>query len=200
MQKINYLAASLPNELKCKFDGKHKNGDLIKNTVFTLDKIDLSNAKYPYWISDTLFVSQFNCIGKGFGNGEITPIVRSLSDLTKPITQVNYNEGEPFVPIVELAKIVYKQIFGYEFDSSQIELLYDVNSGAGCIVKYGEQRIALSFDTEAGQCEFNFSVTGAYMRLNQLQLFELLIKWHFWPNMPEGEDVVWVTNDFNPYA
>ena len=26
-----------------------------------------------------------------------------------------------------------------------------------------------------------------------------LFKWHFWPGMPEGEEVVYVTDDFNPY-
>jgi len=26
-----------------------------------------------------------------------------------------------------------------------------------------------------------------------------LIKWHFWPNKPESEEVVYVTNEFNPY-
>ena len=26
-----------------------------------------------------------------------------------------------------------------------------------------------------------------------------LIKWHFWPDMPEGEEVVYVTDNFNPY-
>jgi hypothetical protein len=27
----------------------------------------------------------------------------------------------------------------------------------------------------------------------------LLLKFHFWPNKPEGEEVVYVTNEFNPY-
>ena len=26
-----------------------------------------------------------------------------------------------------------------------------------------------------------------------------LIKWHFWPNMPENEQIVYVTEEFNPY-
>lgn len=41
-------------------------------------------------------------------NGDITkskPILRPMSDLTKEIKQADYNDGEPFVPIVELAKI-----------------------------------------------------------------------------------------------
>ena len=27
----------------------------------------------------------------------------------------------------------------------------------------------------------------------------MMIRWHFWPNKPEGEEVVYVTNEFNPY-
>jgi hypothetical protein len=27
----------------------------------------------------------------------------------------------------------------------------------------------------------------------------LLIKWHFWPNMPKDEEVVYITDEFNPY-
>lgn len=41
---------------------------------------------------------------------------------------------------------------------------------------------------------------GALMIPNMpLKFAQLLIKWHFWPNMPQGEQVVYVTDEFNPY-
>lgn len=37
------------------------------------------------------------------------------------------------------------------------------------------------------------------LRFAPLTFVNLLIKWHFWPNMPEGESVVYVDDNFNPY-
>lgn len=37
------------------------------------------------------------------------PIVRSLTDLTKPIVQADYNDGKPFVPID-----IIQQLSGYD--------------------------------------------------------------------------------------
>jgi len=34
---------------------------------------------------------------------------------------------------------------------------------------------------------------------NVFSIFQQLIKWHFWPSMPEGEKVVYVSDEFNPY-
>ena len=37
------------------------------------------------------------------------------------------------------------------------------------------------------------------LQVAPFHLIILLLKFHFWPNMPEGEEVVWVTDEFNPY-
>ena len=37
------------------------------------------------------------------------------------------------------------------------------------------------------------------LRFAPLTFVHLLIKWHFWPYMPENESVVYVDDNFNPY-
>ncbi|MEG1644019.1 MAG: hypothetical protein RR293_07750 [Bacteroidales bacterium] len=52
---------------------------------------------------------------------EITPILRSLSDLTKEITHKGYNNDEPFVPLVELAKKTYLDVDAFYTVEQQSE-------------------------------------------------------------------------------
>ena len=103
------------------------------------------------------------------------PIVRSLDDLTKPIVQVDYNNGEPFMPIVELLKPNI-DLNGAEF--YWIETCICVKGSVG------------------GFGGTILSIENPCLSLNQ---FQLLLKWHFWPDMPGGEEVVYVTDEFNPY-
>ena len=94
---------------------------------------------------------------------EIRPVIRQLSDITKPCVQSDYNDGEQFVPITELLK----------FSSFNTD--------------------KMSFEE---QCSFVNPILDISLSLEDATQ---LIKWHFWPNMPEGEEVVYVTDEFNPY-
>ena len=136
MTKIEFLSASLPYELKVRVlcgDGVFDTtGDLTVKSLYEL------------------------------GESRFTPIVRPLSDLTKPIVQADYNDGNPFIPIMEIQKRNdFIHIMGRHFVIG-VQTIYEID-------------------------ELPTWVT------------QLLLKWHFWPNMPEGEEVVWVTDEFNPY-
>ena len=113
------------------------------------------------------------------------PIVRSLDDLTKPIVQVDYNNGEPFVPIMELAKLAldnpkskWKIVDGMAVDDNTNCFLFDKKT-------------------------FDFNLVSTKLGMvgsiaNQLKLFQLLLKWHFDLITKEYEKV-FVTDEFNPY-
>ena len=38
------------------------------------------------------------------------------------------------------------------------------------------------------------------LQVGPFHLIMLLLKFHYWPNMPEGEEVIWVNSTFNPYG
>ena len=118
------------------------------------------------------------------GDYSITPVVRPLSDLTKPITQKNYNNGEPFVPIVELAKMFAKckeyPITGYG------ELTLDVREyKVKCFV-------------ENSQYRYLYYSIPKDLTLAEYRVVQLLLEWHF-DLLDEGIEKVLVTDEFNPY-
>lgn len=108
-------------------------------------------------------------------------IIRPFSDLTKECVQADYNNGEPFVPLLELASMVRK---------SEWELWRD------CAVN--ERNDAFYFDSACNFLLYD-SDCGHLDSINQLQLFQYLLKWHFWIDMPENEEAVYVSGEFNPY-
>lgn len=154
MTKLEFFAANLPNKLKVKVlcgDGYY---DSIVN--LTMGRL--------YELGASRFV----------------PIIRSFDSLTKEITQANYNEGKPFVPIVDLAKIADCR---YQWELVGEEAVYNT----------GHWFMRFGFDGK------DFIYYNGNRINNQLQLFQQLLIWHFWPNMPEGEEVAYVTKTFNPY-
>ena len=109
----------------------------------------------------------------------VTPAIRHLDTLTQECVQADYNNGEPFIPIVELARMAFPR--------------YSITLGEGFAwVDTDWDNLKFIFNDSDFNCEGRRIV-------NQLQLFQQLIRWHYWPNMPEGEEVVYVTNEFNPY-
>jgi hypothetical protein len=48
--------------------------------------------------------------------------------------------------------------------------------------------------------EDDLATVDEKLQVGSFHLIMLLLKFYFWSNMPEGEEVIWVTNDFNPYA
>lgn len=162
MTKIEFLATSLPSGLKvniCYFNGC-ADTKCVKLIGRDLDN-DL-NADY-----------------------KVIPIIRHLDTLTQECVQADYNNGEPFIPIVELAKIAFPDE-EWQLHNSEKEAISFQDSGW-----HGE----FWYDEE--YCIILMCGLGHF--INQLQLFQQLIRWHYWPNKPENEEVVYVTETFNPY-
>ena len=93
MTKQEFLAMSLPYGLKAEFKEVESptcrkkvigtiNGVYDDGTIVCHDTVNATPSKFK-------------------------PIVRPLSDLTKEITQANYNDGKPFIPYIELLKMSY---------------------------------------------------------------------------------------------
>ena len=76
-----------------------------KNGLKLLDEYD--NAIVTFYgidVAEKEVLCKKNIIHRRYLS-EVKPILHPLSDLTKPIKVEGYNDGEEFVPIVELAKI-----------------------------------------------------------------------------------------------
>ena len=101
---------------------------------------------------------------------DVIPIIRPIDSLTKECVQADYNDGKPFIPMKELERL---------FPYCNYYLLDDNGS------------TVIGFDNR----DYDNDVTIEDM----ITVTQQLLKWHFWPNMPEGEAVVWVTDEFNPY-
>ena len=109
------------------------------------------------------------------------PIIRPISDLTKECIQADYNDGKPFIPIIELAKSI---------KNSDWEVLKDC-----CVNEFDDE----FYYDETGYFTFDDIELGIKTNINQFQLFQQLLKWHLWPDMPDCEKVIYVTEQFNPY-
>ena len=105
-----------------------------------------------------------------FSIKDAKPIIRPLDSLTTECVQTDYNDGKPFIPIKELERL---------FPYCNFYLLDD------------NGKIVIGFDNR----DYDNDVTIEDMML----IIQQLLKWHFWINMPESEEVVYVTNEFNPY-
>ena len=165
MTKTEFLAASLPYDLKVKIIC----GDGVYDTT---NKLTIKNL-YEFGIS------------------RFKPIIRPLDSLTKECAQSDYNEGKPFTPIVELAKLGQSQIDNdiYTFDKWYNEGDFYITECSG------SKRLVFDGNSFWYQNGWGHICVAQ----NQFQLFQQLLKWHFWLNMPEGEEVILVTDSFNPY-
>lgn len=105
------------------------------------------------WI-DLKFVVQHGIVLAGY-----KPVVRPMMDLNKEITDSNYNEGKPFIPIVELAKIIMPNESWCLFEDTDKAV-----SNRGDSVEY---------DVETGSF-FCYSYCEAMETRNQLQCFDFL--------------------------
>ena len=182
MKKIEFLAASLPYDIQvmkiC--------GDGVYDTI---DKLTIRNL-YEFGIS------------------RFKPIIRPLESLTKECVQADYNNGEPFIPILELAEMVSEKYAGlYSDKDGNIIVGYDETYGEDeyevvdtHIFSYDSDRICF-IDKNYFDNDGDVRENSSYIikDICSFKLIQQLLKWHFWPNMPEGEEVVYVTDEFNPY-
>ena len=184
MTKQEFLAASLPYGQKCyHFDGSRETEHICLIAEYRHDEFTIADNEQEYYLELK----------------DMIPIIRPLDSLIKECIQSDYNEGKPFIPIVELAKIAEPYSRYEKIISFSNQMLKKLNSYS--VVFYnrgglGEMYFEYIVD-EATFCMIDEN--GKRLVHNQFRLFQLLLKWHFWPNMPEGEEVVYVTDDFNPY-
>jgi len=172
MDKSSFLKAVLNSELKCKI--KYFDGGIAPD-VYNFDIHMYNNIEI------------------------IVPIIRNITDLSKECSQSNYNNGKPFIPIVELAKLGT----GQEYEKFHIRIENETIICTELIKSRIRSKyyphVYFEYDIDdAGFCYCNANGRD-FPVSKQLQLFILLFKWHFWPNKPESEEVVYVDKDFNPY-
>ena len=196
MTKQEFLAASLPYNLKCQYCGVISydidcDGDDVNhqygNKVALLKELRFYKK---YWIAKCGVKSMAL---KRFNNGDgLLPIIRPLDSLTKECVQSDYNDGKPFIPIVELAKMCDVRVKCFRDFKVETE-----HFAYGC-----KSKDNLFWYNSNGAFQYSV-VTNTKEHIlairNQLELFQQLLKWHFWPNMPESEEVVYVSENFNPY-
>jgi hypothetical protein len=167
-----------------------------------MNKIEFLSASLPYGLKCTVDKPyDYKIIGLNLGHspfitihGEFTgslycekfdkciPIIRHPDTLTQECVQADYNDGKAFIPILELAK---KACPGWDW------IIYNNNECCSDSIEF-------CYHGGSFLCTEKPDMIN-YVVYNQLQLFQILLKFHFWPNKPEGEEVVYVTNEFNPY-
>lgn len=87
MKKIDFLAASLRHGLKCE-------------RTFHFNSRTALEAGHKKALVDLNYHNAALLVGNQ--SSALTPVVRRLKDLTVPCVQADYNNGEPFVPVVEV--------------------------------------------------------------------------------------------------
>jgi len=183
MDKKEFLGASLHTGLKVlHFDANRESEHICKIEILHNEEVTISDGEHEY---DLLL-------------DDLTPILRPLSAMTKPIT----HNGKTFVPLVELAKIAdmnvtddfkcveHHNAWGVRFKDEDDECVFYE------ILSYSSN--TNSFSTQTIQGEDVISERVLEMTFNQLQLFQKLIEWHF-NLMDESEPFIPVTEEFNPY-
>lgn len=145
MRKQDFMAMSLPYNLKCKYIT-----DRIQN---------YSATKY-----DAEFDNDFQIIRS-------IPVIRdTTTDLLKLIVQLDYSDGKPFVPIEILSGL------------KEFNIL--CNEGGFIQIRDKKSQQVYSFNSNNPDLKDTL----------------LLIAWHFWPGMSREEQVIYVSNEFDPYT
>jgi hypothetical protein len=176
MEKQEFLAASLPYRPKCKTMLSEGVKDIV--AVSFGDHVLFRVAPIGGYRDFPILTSN------------IIPIVRHLDDLKKECVQAGYNNGEPFIPIVELVKML----------EGEDILVLECNQMAHLIsVAYLDPYKTISkFTYNMYDPTFYSNWENTSVPISQLQLFQQLLKWHF-DLITEECERVYVTEDFNPY-
>lgn len=178
MNKEEFLAASLPYNLKCSCSLDNKIFNLIGFTSivnFDIVRLQITNDE-----------TQTVCLAQ-----DAIPIIRPMSELTERCIQANYNDGKPFVPIIELAKMY----FPLADDWSVEDGICSCGSFEHFVFKDGVFQHWNDYDgCECEDCMGECKIPHQPVK-NQLKLFQKLLQWHFWPDMPEDEKVLYMSNN-----
>ena len=181
-EKIEIFANYLPYKVQMAvFDEQYKDGYIVKELVglcyvnrykpFDLseDEQHLKGVKeIKYWFSDYGLNSTVHVV---------KPILRPLSDITKPIKVDGYNDSKEFVPIVELAKI------GQTFQSQSIDnwevTKVSKDFGYGHNQYYVQFKDNYVFGYHEKHGFYSSSNRNKEMDINnQKELWKMLYKWH----------------------
>ncbi|MGJ7024959.1 hypothetical protein [Petrimonas sulfuriphila] len=175
MTKQEFISASLPYKLKMKSPYGFR----------------------PNWKESTGIVRVVNLTGDLYADIEnrtftddFIPIVRPLSNLTKEIVQADYNDGKPFIPIVELAKMSWDKQDSPEF-------LFQSLKDNTVFIAFVDKQNVFGYDSNSNSF-FGAKSGESVSVVNQLQLFQQLLKFHF-DLITEDCKKVYVTDEFNPY-
>ena len=165
MNKKEFLGTSLHTGLKCICSGKYtEESEGLDDQIPFVFKIVGMNDEWVDVIGRLKTVTENQMIVDCF------PIARPLSDLTKPIT----HNGETFIPIVELAKIVD------EFNNTNPTFVYvKTFSGWYCEWYAGDQ---ISIRRSVPFC-----------------FYQKLIEWHFAIGLKDDEYIDVNSLSDNPY-
>lgn len=190
MTKTEFLSASLPYKIHLSRDGKKDGGrlrDIRVSNVIDLNGCRLTDRYSVRVGSKSIYYNNIE---------NYIPIVRSLTDLTKPIVQADYNDGKPFVAIVELAKIAFGDISVIETKSKKnISGIRFVDEDSDtCVLAYHHETGSFGANVEILEKTENEFINVYY----QIELFQHLLKWHF-DLITEDCEKVYVTDEFNPY-
>ena len=117
----------------------------------------------------------------------IKPLLFPTSALTKEIQLANYNNGEPFVPIYELAKLFHT------LSTDNIEAYTDaVEHGF-----YGAQ-CTCWISVKEGRCNYFQMPFGEFITSAEHRIIKMLYQWHI--NIELSTDqFIEVTEENNPY-
>lgn len=106
------------------------------------------------------------------------PYFRRLTDtsLFKEIVVKGYNNGDPFIPIIELAKKYNSNVIKWRVQKNHEEHIKDY-----CLA-HDEENGRFEFYYEDGKFDYwkGIRYCGERDCCNQFQMFEMLLKWHFW--------------------
>ena len=94
------------------------------------------------WI-DVKFIAQH-----GIALARYNPVLRPMSDLYVEISERGYNNGKPFVPLVEFAKVRYPDLTSRRFitDTKYVECAENDSSGWGKWKMYELELESMSVD------------------------------------------------------
>ena len=124
---------------------------------------------------------------KGGQYNYIKPMLFPTSALTKPIRLANYNNGEPFVPIYELARLFHT------ISPDSIEDYTDA-------VEYGfyGAQCTCWLSVKEGRCNYFQMPFGDFITSAEFRIIEKLNQWHINYRL-SPDQFVEVTEENNPY-
>ena len=174
MAKTEYILMNLRTNLKVVLNYKGKLNKFGKSPQPHDEICDIVNIsklgnKFEYRISDgdVYYPSVYY--------NEMDLVLHPLSDLTKEIE----DEGKKFIPLLELLKLAYNNIFNYVPEITSYNLLFDDESFGIIAYNNEEERVSLYYIDNIKDNKFEFWISGYEMSIRQFDFFQNLVKWHF---------------------